>query len=97
MNKLLCPKLNCSCPNLIQVKATKYFGINIHENLKWKAHVTETTNKKKKEKRFILYNLYYFKNKISTNFLINLYYTWIYPILNYGIICWGGDKYKAIR
>lgn len=81
---------NCSCITLKPTNSIKYLGLHIDSNLKWKTHVSELL----KKLRFVLYNYYYLRKKVSNRFLINLYYSWFYPIINYGIVVWGGD-YKS--
>lgn len=81
---------NCSCYSLKSVNNIKYLGLYIDCNLKWKTHVNEIS----KKLRFLLYKFYYLKKKISNDFLITLYYSWFYSIINYGILVWGSD-YKS--
>ena len=54
-------------------------------HLKWKEHVKLVSNKVKRGIGIISKT----RPFVSQNILINLYYTLIYPFLNYGITAWG--------
>lgn len=79
--------INCDCHLLQQVNSIKYLGIFIDSNLKWKTHIKELN----KKLRFVLIKFHHLKNKIHKSFLLTLYHSWFYSLINYGIIIWGGE------
>ena len=63
----------------------KYLGIFIDEYLQWDAQLKHINNKMTKNIGIIM-KLRYF---VSIHMLKQLYYTLIYPYLNYGVMSWG--------
>lgn len=82
-----CVNFNCNCPKLEKVDSIKYLGIYVDQNLKWNNHVNFIVNKLRRN----LYIFYYLKNHVDFDFFFNLYYSWVQSVLQYGVICWGGD------
>jgi hypothetical protein len=68
-----------------RTKITKFLGIYIDENLKWKHHVNNLNNKIARTIG-ILYKSRSFLNKHT---LIQLYYSFIHCHINYANIAWG--------
>ena len=62
-------------------KSIKYLGIMFDSHLKWKEHVKLVSNKVKRGIGIISKTRLF----VSESILNNLYYTLIYPFLNYGI------------
>lgn len=70
----------------------RYLGIVLDYSLKWDIHIQNLINKC----RYFLYIC----NKLShlpTKVLETMYYGFIYSIINYGIIIWGGAYKTTIR
>ncbi len=63
----------------------KYLGIVIDCHLNWKSHISETS-KKIRRNIGIIFKL---RSLVNTSILKNLYYSFIYPYLTYGIVAWG--------
>ena len=63
----------------------KYLGIYIDKNLNWDYQIKHVNNKIAKNTRIINKLRYYLDLKT----LKQLYYTLIYPYLNYGLMSWG--------
>lgn len=63
----------------------KYLGLILDSHLNWKEQV-QTIAKKIKRNIGILSKL---RHYLNFNILINLYYSFIYPFLIYGLITWG--------
>src|SRR5690349_2218320 len=67
------------------VEFTQFLGIIIDHKLSWQRHVTYISLKISK----FLYVLWRLKFKLPKNCLLSLYYSLVYPHLNYCIIVWG--------
>ena len=79
-----------------QKSQIKYLGVFIDDCLRWDAQLQHVNNKITKNTG-ILYKLRYY---VSINTLKQLYYTLIYPYLNYGLMSWGTacqTKLKKIK
>jgi hypothetical protein len=71
---------------LISRKQTvKFLGMHIDEQLNWHEHIKFIKNKISSS----LYAMRKVKNIISTRHLLTLYYSLIYPYIDYGITLWG--------
>ena len=69
---------------LCQTETHKYLGIVIDEKLSWKPHLSAVASKLVK-----LCGLFYkLRLYVDKQVLKKVYYTIIYPILLYGVICW---------
>jgi hypothetical protein len=77
-------------PNINHKQHIKYLGIYIDEHLNWHTHIAHVSNKIAKNIG-ILYKLRYY---LEFKMLKQLYYTLIYPYLNYAIMSWG-NTYKS--
>ena len=64
---------------------TKFLGINIDNNLTWKAHINHITKKISKEVGV----LSHLSKELSYNILILIYNTILLPYLTYCCITWG--------
>ena len=71
-------------------KSVKYLGIIMDYNLNWKDHVFELS-KKVSRGIGILFKL---RDFVSTDILIQVYYSLIYPFLIYAVLVWG-HTYKS--
>ena len=67
-----------------EVLTTKFLGVHIDQNLKWKTHITEISNKIKKNIGIIKRVSYLLPLYVLTD----LYYTLIYPYLTYCNLIW---------
>ena len=79
-----------------QVESTKFLGIYIDSNLNWKQHIKHTTNKISKVCGILCRARHFLSSKI----LRNLYYTLVYPYLQYGNTIWANtypSRLDAIR
>ena len=63
----------------------KYLGVFIDRNLHWGPQIQHTNNKLTKNVRIINKLRYY----VDVHTLKQLYYSFIYPYLTYGVTCWG--------
>ena len=77
-------------PNITHTSCIKYLGVYIDEHLDWHNQITYVNNKIAKNVG-ILFRLRY---HLNMQMLTNLYYTLIYPYLNYGLMSWG-TTYKT--
>ena len=71
--------------NIEQKSQIKYLGVFIDEHLKWDAQLQHINNKLTKNIGIICKRRHY----VSLNTLKQLYYTLIYPYLDYGLMSWG--------
>lgn len=79
--------------NNVEIKRTttcKYLGIIIDFNLKWDLHIRKILNKI----RYFLYVCNKFKY-LPLKILETIYFAYVYSLLNYGLIIWGG-AYKTV-
>ena len=82
-NKVL--SKNVRLLNIEQKKCIKYLGIYMDEHLTWKDQITHVTSKISKN----LGIFYKLRKYLNVHMLRQLYYTLIYPYLNYGCMSWG--------
>jgi hypothetical protein len=68
-----------------RVQNTKFLGIVLDEKLTWKEHISNVRKKVSKG----IGILYKCRKYLSKQTLLNLYYSFIYPYLCYGIEVWG--------
>ena len=78
---------------LERVKNTKYLGIILNEKLKWGPHI-EHLCKKISKSSFILCKL---RHYVNFNTLRMLYYSLVYPYLDYCISSWGGAPRSTLE
>ena len=76
---------NMNILNIKQKSGIKYFGIYLDEFLSWKNQITYINNKITKN----LCILYKLRNYLGLQMLSQLYYTLVFPYLNYGAMSWG--------
>ena len=67
-----------------QASSTKFLGVHIDQHLKWTSHITEITKKVAKNLGIIRRISYL----LPPHILTNLYFTLIYPYLNYCNLIW---------
>ena len=74
-----------------RVTSTKFLGIIVDDQLKWKQHINYIKNKISKSIGII----YKARNYVNRHTLRNLYYTFVYPYLIYCVEVWGNtcDSY----
>ena len=65
--------------NVLGPTSTKFLGIIVDDQLKWKQHIDYIKNKISKSIGII----YKARNYVNTHTLRNLYYTFVYPYLIY--------------
>ena len=78
------------------MESTKFLGIYIDSNLTWKAHINHIVTKVAKTTG-ISYKARHF---LPSQTLRTLYYSLIYPYLNYGNVIWGNtypSRIESIR
>jgi len=78
---------HCQCKTIERVNSFKYLGVFVDSNLKWKTHINYVI----KRLRFLLYRFKHLHFVTNRKFLLQLYFAWVHPILNYGLSVWGGD------
>ena len=76
--------------NIEKKNVIKFLGIYIDAKLEWQDHIKYIQNKLNRS----LYALRKVKHSLSTNHLTILYYSLIYPYVDYGITLWGAT-YKT--
>ena len=76
-----------------QVKWTKFLGIRIDEQIRWKTHINAITNKISKLSGIIAKLRHY----LDINTLRSIYYTMIYPYLTYCSIVWGSNYSTRLK
>lgn len=69
-----------------EVSSTKYLGIIIDKNLKWKEHVSKVTN----NIRALIRKFYSLREILCTKLLICVYKALVESLLGYGVVVWGG-------
>ena len=67
-----------------QVEVTKFLGVLLDQHLSWKYHITHVANKVSKAIGIISKARFF----LSSKSLLSLYYTLVYPYLNYCNIAW---------
>jgi hypothetical protein len=94
-SKPLVKDLNIKIGNeVIERKSViKFLGVYIDEKLEWHDHINYIKNKLNSS----LYALRKVKNILKTNHLITLYYSLIYPYIDYGISLWGSTHSTHIN
>ena len=79
--------------NLKRVYQTKYLGVIIDSNLTWKPHLTNLRNKLIRHCHLLNKT----KNLVPKKTLIQIYYSTIYPHLQYAITAWGNANKTLIE
>ena len=74
--------------NITKVKYTKFFGVIVDEKLNFKEHNNYIANKISRS-TFVINKL---KLKLPKRILLSLYYTLIYPHIQYCIVAWGNSN-----
>ena len=65
---------------------TKFLGIHVTETLKWKSHVQSLASKLSK----VSFMIKSFKEILSPNMILDIYFTKFQSLLWFGILFWGG-------
>ena len=73
---------------LKRVNETKYLGVILDDKLSWEPHLKHLKNKLIRQ----CYALHKIKDFININILKQVYYTLIYPHLQYAITAWGNTN-----
>lgn len=76
-----------------QEKYIKYLGVYLDSHLNWKYHISNIS-KKIKRAIGILSKL---RHLVNMSTLIQIYYSLIYPYLNYGLITWGNTYSTSLK
>ena len=79
------PKLYINSVAINEVFETKFLGLVIDNKLSWKPHLNMLTTKLSKN----MSALYKLRGIVNHNTMRNMYYSFIYPLLIYGIAIWG--------
>ena len=77
--------VNININNIERKSFVKYLRIYIDEHLNWEPQIQHVNNKLAKN----IDVLYKIRKYVDLNVLKQLYYTLVYPYLNYGIMSWG--------
>ena len=77
--------INLNGKELKQVVSTKFLGVHIDEKLNWKCHINYLKGKIARGLGILNASRKHFNRKT----LLNLYYSFIYPLLYYNIEVWG--------
>jgi len=79
--------INLNNDSIPRVSHIKLLGLTICENLSWQYHINNVSTKINK-----LTGIFRkLKNKLNPSILHNLYYSFIYPNITYGITLWGNS------
>ena len=78
-------KIHLNIPNIDRKSYIKYLGIYLDEHLQWEPQIQHVNNKLAKNVGIINK----LRNYLDFHMLKQLYYTLIYPYLNYGLASWG--------
>jgi hypothetical protein len=76
-----------------EVHQTKFLGVIIDDQLTWSQHITHVKNKVAKGIGIITK----VKNFVNGTTLKTLYYSFVYPYINYCIVAWGSTYNKYIN
>ena len=80
--------------NIIErVNSTKFLGLIIDDKLKWHEHIQQVTHKIARSVG-ILYKIRHYLNKQT---LLNMYYTFVFSYLIYGVEIWGSASLNHIN
>ena len=80
--------------NIIEhINSTKFLGLIIDDKLKWHEHIQHVTHKIARSVG-ILYKIRHYLNKQT---LLNMYYTFVFPYLIYGVEIWGSASLNHIN
>ena len=80
--------------NLLKcVITTKYLGLIIDSNMKWKNHIKKTVSRT----RYLLFIFYKLSKILETEPLLKIYYGLFDSIAKYGIIAWGSAYKNALK
>ena len=83
-------KIHLNIHNIDRKSYIKYLGIYLDEHLQWEPQIQHVNNKLAKNVGIINK----LRNYLDFHMLIQLYYTLIYPYLNYDLASWG-TAYKT--
>ena len=75
-----------------RVNSTKFLGLIIDDKLKWHEHIQHVKHKIARSVG-ILYKIRHYLNKET---LLNMYYTFVFPYLIYGVEIWGSAPLNHI-
>lgn len=70
---------------LRRTKNVRYLGVYLDQNLKWDSHIQCIV----KKVRYFLYLIHHLKH-LPIRVLEVIYYAYVYSLINYGLIVWGG-------
>ena len=85
-------EVNISGIKIEKVKVTKFLGVMIDEHLKFNDHIQYIKGKMSRG----LGVLYKAKRVLNKSILLTLYYSFVYPYLNYCVTIWGSTCKKYI-
>lgn len=85
-----CYQDHSDCQTIERVKAFKYLGVMLDEQLNWEKHISDVHSKIRKTVR----KFYYLRNYCNEFTLKTLYYAFVHSRLQYALHCWGG-AYKS--
>ena len=83
-------KPTISIPNIEQKEFIKYLGVYIDNTLSWSYHIKHINSRISKNTGII----YKLRHYLNLKMLKQIYYSLIYPYLNYAILSWG-NTYKT--
>ena len=73
--------------------SAKFLGLIIDDKLKWHEHIQHVKHKIAGSVD-ILYKIRHYLNKVT---LLNMYYTFVFPYLIYGVEIWGSTPLNHIN
>jgi hypothetical protein len=88
-----CRTLECDCPKVTRVNDTRYLGVIIDSNLKFKKHVAHIIQKV----RFGLYALSRLRYQMDSRILKMVYYAFVQSHLPYCICAWGSANDSTLK
>ena len=84
------PEVKINSVSINQVYQVKFLGLIIDNKLSWHPHINYLLKKVSKN-MCVLYKL---RGVVSADVMRNMYYSFIYPLLTYGVLLWG-HSYKS--
>ena len=87
------PSISITACNIECTKQIKYLGVFIDNHLKWEPHIKHINNKL--TKNIGILNKLRFYTSVRT--LKHLYYTLIFPYINYALLSWGSSSQFLIQ
>lgn len=87
-----CLRINCTCPKIKIVKTVKYLGLYVDQNLSWRTHIDNLSNRLR-QINTLIYNI---RGYMSNRNLLMIYHAHFQSRLQYALPIWGGANTTTI-